>query len=43
MGLDKGLIGWLSALGTRGFHRRYPIPQRTFKCVATVQSVTDET
>jgi hypothetical protein len=36
-------LGWLPALGTRGSIVRYPIPQRTFKYVATVQSVTDET
>jgi hypothetical protein len=34
---------WIPALGNRVSTVRYPIPQRTFKYVATVQSVTDET
>ena len=35
--------GWIPALGNRVSTVRYPIPQRTFKYVATVHSVTDET
>jgi hypothetical protein len=36
-------VGWIPAFGTRVSTVRHLIPQRTFKYVATVESVTDET
>ena len=36
-------VGWIPALANRVSTVRYPIPQRTFKYVPTVHSVTDET
>jgi len=35
----SGRSGWIPALGNRVSTVRYPIPQRTFKYVATVHSV----
>jgi hypothetical protein len=43
LGPINGELGWLSALVPGVSTVRYPIPQRTFKYLATVQSVTDET
>jgi hypothetical protein len=43
VGAATGCSGWIPALGTGVSTVRYLIPQRTFKYVATVQSVTDET
>jgi hypothetical protein len=41
--VGNGSVGWIPALGNRVSTVRYPVPQRTFKYVATVHSVTDET